>query len=552
MDILNYLTSANLLAGLWLAIQITALAMVSGLALGLVLALMRISSNPIFNGVSWAYIWVMRGTPILLQLIFIFDALPRLGIRLDPFTTAVIGFALNEAAFAAEFIRGGLLSVKRNQSTAASALGMGPFVTLRRIIIPQALRSITPQIANATIAMLKGTSLASVVFVNELTFRAQQIVATNFDFFTVFIAAATLYLFTTTLISLAQLVIERRLDPELRSLSNQPSIWARWLTGVPTSKPQIKKDDNSDPTEVDEVHETGGQTVSSPRSANNSIIKALAANASKNARETKDTPFVVCKNVRKSYYLRGRGELEVLKGVDFNVHPGEVVAILGASGSGKSTLLRLINHLEVLNDGEILVEGKYVGYERKRDKLVPTKHLAKARADAQIGMVFQSFDLFDHKSALENIMEAPIQVYGMKPRAARERALQLLKGVGLEEHADHLPMRLSGGQQQRVAIARALATEPKLMLFDEPTSALDPELVGEVLSVMRSLAEAGMTMIVVTHEINFARDVADRVVFMDKGVIVEDGPARDVLTNPKEERTKQFLRMVNRHDGSDE
>lgn len=549
MEILNYLTSANLLTGLWIAIQITALAMVSGLALGLVIALMRMSKNPAISGIAWLYIWVMRGTPILLQLIFIFDALPRLGIRLDPFTTAVIGFALNEAAFAAEFIRGGLLSVKRNQSVAASALGMGPFVTLRRIIIPQALRSITPQISNATIAMLKGTSLASVVFVNELTFRAQQIVATNFDFFTVFIAAASLYLLTTTLISLGQLIIERRLDPELRSLSRQPSIWARWVTGVHTPMAHYEVSEPQDTEEgappAGTVQDTNG---ASARSGNNSIIRALAASASRNAQEAANIPFVVCKNVHKSYHLRGRGELEVLKGVDFEVRPGEVVAILGASGSGKSTLLRLINHLEVLNDGEILVEGKHVGYERKRGKLVPSKHLAKARADARIGMVFQSFDLFDHKTALENIMEAPMQVYGMKPQAARERAMQLLKGIGLEEHADHLPMRLSGGQQQRVAIARALATEPKLMLFDEPTSALDPELVGEVLAVMRSLAEAGMTMIVVTHEINFARDVADRVVFMDKGVIVEDGPARDVLTNPKEERTKQFLRMVDRRE----
>lgn len=548
MEIVKYLTSVNLLTGLWIAIQITALAMVCGLALGLALALMRMSKNPAISGVAWVYIWIMRGTPILLQLIFIFDALPRLGIRLDPFTTAVIGFALNEAAFAAEFIRGGLLSVKRNQSVAASALGMGPFITLRRIIIPQALRSITPQISNATISMLKGTSLASVVFVNELTFRAQQIVATNFDFFTVFIAAASLYLFTTTLISLGQLVIERRLDPELRSLSKQPSIWERWVTGVRTQHYEV--------VDADDGGATGGAGTTAADSSkhapakpdDNSIIKVLAASASRSARETADTPFVICKNVHKAYHLRGRGDLEVLKGVDFEVHPGEVVAILGASGSGKSTLLRLINHLEVLNDGEILVEGKHVGYERKRGKLVPTKHLAKARADAKIGMVFQSFDLFDHKTALENIMEAPIQVYGMKPQAARERAMQLLKGVGLEEHADHLPMRLSGGQQQRVAIARALATEPKLMLFDEPTSALDPELVGEVLAVMRSLAEAGMTMIVVTHEINFARDVADRVVFMDKGVIVEDGPAREVLTNPKEERTKQFLRMVDRRD----
>lgn len=545
MGFLNYLTSSNLLTGLWIAIQITTLAMFAGLALGLVLALMRMSKNPIVSSTAWFYIWIMRGTPILLQLIFIFDALPRVGIRLDPFTTAVLGFALNEAAFAAEFIRGGLLSVKRNQSVAASALAMGPFVTLRRIIIPQALRAITPQISNATISMLKGTSLASVVFVNELTFRAQQIVATNFDFFTVFIAAASLYLMTTTLISLCQLVMERRLDPELRSLSKQPSIWSRWVSGVSTPSPKYDVvEAKEEPVAAADAADSNQNSTSF--NAGNSIIKAIASNASKNVREIDDTPFVVCKNVHKSYYLRGRGEFEVLKGIDFQVHRGEVVAILGASGSGKSTLLRLINHLEPMNDGEILVEGKHVGYERKKGRLVPTKNLAKARADAKIGMVFQSFDLFDHKTATENIMEAPIQVYGMKQEAARERARLLLEGVGLTDHADHLPMRLSGGQQQRVAIARALATEPKLMLFDEPTSALDPELVGEVLGVMRSLAEAGMTMIVVTHEINFARDVADRVVFMDKGVIVEDGPAREVLNNPKEERTRQFLRMVQR------
>lgn len=550
MGILNYITSTNLLTGLWIAIQITTIAMLAGLLLGLVLALMRMSKNPVVSSTAWLYIWIMRGTPILLQLIFIFDALPRIGIRLDPFTTAVIGFALNEAAFAAEFIRGGLLSVKRNQSVAASALGMGPFATLRRIVIPQALRSITPQISNATISMLKGTSLASVVFVNELTFRAQQIVATNFEFFTVFIAAASLYLMTTTLISLCQLIVERRLDPELRSLGRQTSMWSRWVTGVSTPSPKF---DVAEPKEepavkLDAASLPAPAVTNSAKPDSNSIIKAIASNASKNLQSAGDAPFVVCKNVHKSYYLRGRGEFEVLKGIDFEVRPGEVVAILGASGSGKSTLLRLINHLEVMNDGEILVAGKHVGYERRRGRLVPTKSLAKARADARIGMVFQSFDLFDHKTAVENIMEAPIQVYGMKEQTARERALLLLEGVGLSEHADHLPMRLSGGQQQRVAIARALATEPKLMLFDEPTSALDPELVGEVLGVMRSLAEAGMTMIVVTHEINFARDVADRVVFMDKGVIVEDGPAREVLNNPKEERTRQFLRMVKRDD----
>jgi polar amino acid transport system permease protein len=543
MEILGYISSAYLLTGLLIAIQITCLAMVSGLALGLVLALMRMSRNKVVSGIAWVYIWVIRGTPLLLQLIFIYDALPRLGIRLDPFSTAVIGFALNEAAFAAEFIRGGLLSVRRNQSVAAAALGMGPFTTLRRIILPQALRAIAPQIGNGTIAMLKGTSLASVVFVNELTFRAQQIVATNFDFFTVFIAAGVLYLIVTTLISLGQLAVERRLDPELRTVGGGPSLWSRWLTGTRTAEAP-KATAREGEGEGEGAH---ADTAEGVKSGDHMIIKALASSIAQKATETADLPFVVCKNVRKSYHLRGRKPLEVLKGVDFEVHRGEVVAILGASGSGKSTLLRLINHLEELDGGEILVEGKHVGYESKNGKLVPTKALAKARADAKIGMVFQSFDLFDHKTAQENIAEAPVQVYGMQKEAATKRARQLLAGVGLLEHADHLPMRLSGGQQQRVAIARALATEPKLMLFDEPTSALDPELVGEVLAVMRSLAEAGMTMIVVTHEIRFAREVADRVVFMDQGVIVEQGPPSEVLDRPREPRTQQFLRMVQDH-----
>ncbi len=543
MEIIGYFTSAYLLTGLWIAIQITCLAMISGLALGLVLALMRMSRNPAISGIAWLYIWIMRGTPILLQLIFIYDALPRLGIRLDPFSTAVIGFALNEAAFAAEFIRGGLLSVRRSQSVAAAALGMSPFTTLRRIILPQALRAIAPQIGNGTISMLKGTSLASVVFVNELTFRAQQIVATNFDFFTVFIAAGALYLCATTLISLGQLAVERRLDPELRGFSSSPSLWSRWFTGVrtpPRDEPEGAAAEAAAPAAGRHADEAGG------KSGDHMIIKALASSMAEKTEARDDTPFVVCRNVKKSYHLRGR-ELEVLKGVDFEVRRGEVVAILGASGSGKSTLLRLINHLEELDGGEILVDGKYVGYEKKNGRLVPTKGLSKARADARIGMVFQSFDLFDHKTALENITEAPVQVYGMSREAAMRRGRQLLEGVGLVEHADHLPMRLSGGQQQRVAIARALATEPKLMLFDEPTSALDPELVGEVLAVMRSLAEAGMTMIVVTHEIRFAREVADRVVFMDQGVIVEQGPPEQVLDRPREPRTQQFLRMVQDH-----
>jgi polar amino acid transport system permease protein len=250
---------------------------------------------------------------------------------------------------------------------------------------------------------------------------------------------------------------------------------------------------------------------------------------------------VVCYNVQKSY-----GAREVLRGIDLTVKRGEVVVIMGPSGSGKSTLLRLINHLERLDWGEITVDDNYVGYRKVGGALRPERDLAGARARARIGMVFQHFNLFDHLTAIGNVIEAPIRVHGEDPARMRELGMELLTSVGLAHHADHLPHRMSGGQQQRVAIARALAIAPRLMLFDEPTSALDPELVGEVLGVMRRLAEAGMTMIVVTHEVRFAREVADRVIFMDEGQIVEEGPPDAVLGNPQQERTQRFLRMVER------
>jgi polar amino acid transport system permease protein len=223
---------------------------------------------------------------------------------------------------------------------------------------------------------------------------------------------------------------------------------------------------------------------------------------------------------------------------------------MGPSGSGKSTLLRLINHLEHLDKGEITVAGEHVGYIQTPAGLRPVRRLAEARAAARIGMVFQQFNLFEHLSVLSNVTIAPIYVYKNNPAKAEAQALDLVRSVGLAHHAYHLPHRLSGGQQQRVAIARALATKPRLMLFDEPTSALDPELVAEVLAVIRRLAEAGMTMIVVTHEVRFALEVADRVVFIDDGVVVEEGSAAEVINNPREARTRQFLRLVEREEGT--
>jgi len=252
--------------------------------------------------------------------------------------------------------------------------------------------------------------------------------------------------------------------------------------------------------------------------------------------------MIKAERVRKRF-----GRLEVLKGISLEVAPKEVTCLLGPSGSGKSTFLRCINHLEEINAGRLWVDGELVGYRQVGNKLHELRESEVARKRAEIGMVFQLFNLFPHKTAIENISEAPIQVKGVRRSDALESGRELLKRVGLEDKTDEYPSRLSGGQQQRLAIARALAMDPKLMLFDEPTSALDPELVKEVLDVMRALAREGMTMIVVTHELGFARDVADTVVFMDEGAIVEQGEPAAVLENPREERTKRFLGLVQEH-----
>ena len=248
--------------------------------------------------------------------------------------------------------------------------------------------------------------------------------------------------------------------------------------------------------------------------------------------------------VRAEQVCKSFGALQVLKGVTLSVDRGQVLVLVGPSGSGKSTFLRCINHLENVSAGRLYVDGELIGYRESRGRLYEMAPREAARQRRDIGMVFQHFNLFPHRTALENIIEAPVQVKGVKKSDATSRGRELLNQVGLSDKADAYPAQLSGGQQQRVAIARALAMQPKLMLFDEPTSALDPELVGEVLAVMKKLAGQGMTMIVVTHEMGFAREVADQLVFMDGGVIVESGPPRDVLGSPREQRTREFLSKV--------
>ena len=470
----------------------------------------------------------MRGTPQLLQLVFIYDALPPLGIKLDTFTTAVLGFALNEAAFSAEIIRGGILSVNRNQSVAASAFGMKPFLTLRRIILPQAMRSILPGVANDTISMIKGTSIASVIFVNELTFRAQQIVGQTFKFFTVFAAAGVIYLVMTSAVAGLQLFLERRFNFELERKPKDSSAMGR-LLGFDFRRPATEP--ASSPAAV--------PACVAPEPVPERVwLGDLASGPNVSPRTA--GPFVVGRNLWKSY-----GQREVLRGVDFNVARGEVVVIMGPSGSGKSTLLRMVNHLEAVDQGE-----NPGGRQACR---LPSGRQSRAQAHSRPGLgpsrspdrhgfpAFQPVRSYDGARKRHGSAD---RVHGEAPSKALDTATRLLRMVGLANHANHLPHRLSGGQQQRVAIARALAISPRLMLFDEPTSALDPELVGEVLAVIRRLAEMGMTMLVVTHEVRFARDVADRVIFMDEGKIVEEGPPADVIDQPKHERTRRFLRLV--------
>ena len=244
-------------------------------------------------------------------------------------------------------------------------------------------------------------------------------------------------------------------------------------------------------------------------------------------------------NVHKSY-----GGVEVLSGIDLTVRPGEVIALLGPSGSGKSTLLRTINHLESVDRGSVTVDGQLIGYELRGGRLYELREREVLERRTQIGIVFQNFNLFPHLTALENVTEAPIALGRLSKDDARELALGLLDRVGLADKAEHYPRQLSGGQQQRVAIARALALKPKVILFDEPTSALDPELVGEVLDVIRDLAQLGTTLIIVTHEVGFAREVADRVVFLDGGQVVEQGPPAEVLVTPKHPRVQAFLAKV--------
>lgn len=529
----HYLTFPYLLQGIKATVGISLGALVGATLIGALLAALQMSRTQLLALPARLYTGVFRGTPLILQLVFFYDALPHAGVKLSGITTAIVVFSLNEATFFSEIFRGGIVSIDKGQVAAAEALGMSPGKVMAYVVAPQALRTVVPMLANETITLVKNTSLASVISVNELTLRSESLVAQNFAFFPVFFASGIMYLVLTTAVAAFQALAEWRLDLKEAQRRTFKGLVARRLggrsmrmrTGVEPVAPGTALC-------IDGSEDAAGLRASHRAASITALADSGALVSSGSGR------VLQVRNVGKTY-----GSKTVLHDVSFDVEAGEVVVLMGVSGSGKSTLLRLINHLESVDRGDIIFDGERVGYSPSGRPLAP-REIASARASARIGMVFQHFNLFRHLSALENVRLGPLVVQGEDKATVDKRATALLGAVGLSERMNFLPSHLSGGQQQRVAIARALASRPRLLLFDEPTSALDPELVGEVLETMRELAEAGMTMIVVTHEVRFAMEVADRVVFMSDGHIVEEGPPSKVLVEPTDPRTRRFLRMI--------
>ncbi|WP_082006086.1 amino acid ABC transporter permease/ATP-binding protein [Ensifer sp. ZNC0028] len=516
------------LAGLGRTLLLTALATVSGSLLGTALALARVSRSPLLAGLSFGYIWLLRSIPLIVLLLvlnnlgYLYETI-AIGVPftdtvwlnypttqlLTPFAAAFLGLTLNQSAFFAEIVRGGILAVDQGQHEAAAALGLPRRRQAFRIVLPQAMRSILPTGFNEIIGLAKGTSMVYVLALPELFYTVQVIYRRNLEVIPLLMVATVWYLVIMTGLSIAQHYIERYYSRgAVRNPAPLPfqALVARFRRPLPE--------------------------VARPAAATAKVGFG-------DARDLRAGGAVHVHGISKSF-----GSLKVLDRVELNLPAGSVTAILGPSGSGKSTLLRAINHLERVDDGFIAIDGELVGYSRKGDTLyeLKEKDILKRRAD--IGMVFQNFNLFPHLTVLENLIEAPIHARGLEREEAVRLAQELLARIGLSDKVDAYPRQLSGGQQQRVAIARALALRPKVLLFDEPTSALDPELVGEVLDVIKELARTGTTLVIVTHETGFAREVADTVVFMEAGRVLEAGPPAQVFTEAKHPRTREFLARV--------
>jgi len=522
------------LVGLGRTLLLTALGALAGFTMGTGLALARVSRSPLLRALAWTFVWVFRSIPLIVLLLilnnlgYLYETLwigiPFADITfaewsttqlITPFMAAFLGLTLNQAAYSSEIIRGGILSVDQGQLEAAAALGLPKRRQAFRIVLPQAMRSILPAAFNDIIGLAKGTSNVYILALPELFYTIQIIYRRNLEVIPLLMVATVWYLIILTVLSAVQVHVERHYARgALRTLPPTllGQLWARlsarWRP-APAPAPEAAQ-----------------ATDAAPRPAQ-AWTRRL------------DGGRVEVHGVSKRY-----GSHLVLDNVSLDLPAGSVTAILGQSGSGKSTLLRSINHLERVDGGFIAIDGELIGYRQDGDTLYELKEADILRRRVDVGMVFQNFNLFPHLSVLDNLIEAPQSVRGTPRAEAEALARELLARVGLAHKADAYPRQLSGGQQQRVAIARALALKPKVLLFDEPTSALDPELVNEVLDVIKELARSGTTLLIVTHEIGFAREVADTVVFMDQGRVLESGPPAKVLQDPDHPRIRDFLAKV--------
>jgi polar amino acid transport system permease protein len=541
MEFLHYLTLGFLLRGALVTLEVAFGSFVVGLVGGVILAAIQLSRLPVLSLIVRLYAVITRGTPLLLQLLFVYDVLPTVGVSISAVNTAILVLGINTSTFFSEIIRGSVLSLDRGQALAARSLGFSPAQAARRIVAPQAIRIALPQLANQSVVLVLSSSLASTISVTELTLRSQELSASTFQILPVYAASGVMYLVLTSAISGIQLWLERVLDLDReQGVSAWGTFLGRWSRLVrATSGTALATGRAATVTSV--------APASSARrpSATDGIAGELAKRVRERAAgdhaasgRAEDSPMIRVRGLQKSY----RG-VPALRGVDLDVREGEVVAIIGRSGCGKSTLLRSIARLEIVDSGDVLIAGTRFGVGAS-GKLLRGGALARSRAQVRIGMVFQHFELFRHMTATQNVMSAPVWVYRQPKAQARAQAAELLTSVGLGSHLNKRPHQLSGGQQQRVAVARALAIDPRLMLLDEPTSALDAEMVNEVLIVIRALAASGMTMIIATHELKFASEVADRIVFMDSGRIVEHGPPSQLLLRPSTQQAREFLRLI--------
>ncbi len=532
----EWFLSEPVLAGLARTLLLTLLGTVLGFLLGTGLALARVSGSPLLSSLSWAYVWLFRSIPLIVLLLILNNlgylystvwlGVPFTDITfaswsttqlITPFFAAVLGLTLHAAAFSSEIVRGGILSVDQGQHEAAAALGLPRHRQFSRIVLPQAMRTILPNGFNEIILLAKGTSQVYILALPELFYTIQIIYRRNLEVIPLLMVATVWYLVILSVLSFVQHHIERYYSRG--ALRNPPPS----LIGLVLARFGRSRDAAAARRTEAVLGQTGSPAA---------VVPSLAS-------LRRSGGEIRISNVSKSF-----GPLKVLDDVSLALRPGSVTAIIGQSGSGKSTLLRSINHLERVDAGFIAIDGELIGYRQDGDTLYELKEREILKRRVDVGMVFQSFNLFPHLTAIENVIEAPLSVRGVSREQALAEARELLARVGLADKADAYPRQLSGGQQQRVAIARALALKPKVLLFDEPTSALDPELVNEVLDVIKELARSGTTLVIVTHEIGFAREVADEVVFMEAGRILEVGPPARVLAEPDHPRTREFLAKV--------